>query len=62
MNVITKTDRIYFKVGTDIGPAFIERVISFDWHMGMKQLGVMSQILRFWKYRQNRQITIWGNL
>lgn len=47
MNVITKTDRIYFKVGTDIGPAFIERVISFDWHMGMS-----------WRVRQRSSISM----
>ena len=47
MNTIVKTERVYFRVGKDSGPAFIEQKIEFDWHMGMS-----------WQVRQRSSLSL----
>jgi len=47
MKTTTRTKRIYFKVGPEPGPAFVEQVIEFDWHMGMS-----------WQVRQRSSLSM----
>ena len=51
MRNTTKTERIYFKVGTSFGPAFVEQKVEFDWHMGMS-----------WQVRQRSSISMHNSI
>lgn len=51
MKNTARTERVYFKVNTKPGPAFIEETVEFDWHMGMS-----------WQVRQRSSISMHASI
>ncbi len=51
MKRIVRAERICFKVGEKLGPAFIEQKVKFNWHMGMS-----------WQVRQRSSLSMHGSI
>ena len=51
MKRIVRAERICFKVGEKLGPAFIEQKVEFNWHMGMS-----------WQVRQRSSLSMHGSI